>query len=90
MSIIRTYLDLEVTAADRVVGVDGRDNSAEVAGMISERMYEVEGVAKKVGLLLLAVEEEKVERVEKEKVVVLLLCSILVTVVMIDEALQDK
>lgn len=47
----------------------------------------VDGVARKVGLLLLVIEEGGKE-VEVE--VVLLLCSILVTVVRIDEALQDK
>lgn len=45
----------------------------------------VDGVATEAGLLLLVV-----EKVEVEVEVVLLLCSILLTVVTIDEALQDN
>lgn len=65
------------------MGID--DKSAEVAGM-SERTYvdDSDGVAKKVGLLLVV--EEKPEW-EKVVVVVPLLCLILETVVTIDEAL---
>jgi hypothetical protein len=78
------------------VGVDERDNSAEFAEMTSERTYVVDGVARKVRLLLLVVENEKKEGEGKEEKEEegegeeLLLCSILAMVVMIGEALQDK
>ena len=66
---------LELVAGDRGVGVDERDESAEVA----ERTNVDEGrlVARKVGLLLL-----------EEVVVVVLLPSL--TIFIIGENLQDK
>ena len=82
-SIKKTYLEFEIAAADIAVGVDEGDESAEVVEMTLERAYAVDGVDRKVGLLLLVVEKKKREEG-------LLLCSILVTVVTIDEALQDK
>ena len=41
------------------MGVDERVKSAEFVGMSPERTNVVDGVARKVGMLLLVVEEEK-------------------------------
>lgn len=75
-SIKRSYLELEV--ADIGLGVNERDESAELAevGMTLEEMMIGGSVNRKIGLLLLAVEE----KVKVVVMMVLLLGLILVTV----------